>query len=78
MTWHRGPLPSGTYGWGGVVPAMVEFYPFVGDGFYFVRFEGDRVRRVDDTFLYSYEIAWWNNCLTDPPTSGNGYANDGW
>lgn len=61
--WQHGPLPTNTYGWGGVVPMELEK-----PGFYFADFCGDHViicpggKRLEADQVYMY-----NNSLDMPP-----------
>lgn len=68
--WRKGPLPPGTYMWGGAVPVDEE----TGYGFYFADFAGDHVVLVGtgkdgapDRVLKAHEVAWYNNALDLPP-----------
>jgi hypothetical protein len=64
MGWRKGPLPPGTWDWGGVVPHGED----MGRGFYFADFHGDHVKLVrDGRRLEPHEIKWWNNALSLPP-----------
>ena len=68
MAWQKGPLPPGTYYWGGVVP-----FDHKGTGFYFAEFFGDHVvmnpfDAKDGRRLEPHEVLWWNNALDLPPT----------
>lgn len=60
--WKPGPLPPGTWNWGGVVLSGTP-----ATGFYFADFHGDYVllcpgaRKVE-----ANEIAFYNNCLELP------------
>lgn len=71
MAWQKGPLPPGTYNWGGVVPHGEN----MGMGFWFADFCGDHVKIIDGSNppreLKAWEVAWWNNSLDLPP-SGKG------
>ncbi len=42
MAWQKGPMPKGTYYWGGVVP-----FDHDGTGFFFASFHGDFVMVLD-------------------------------
>ena len=70
MAWQKGPLPKGTFGWGGVVPVGESH---VGHGFYFADFKGDSVRAIGgagghkDAELGPHDVAWFDNSLTLPP-----------
>ncbi len=64
MSWKKGPLPAGTYKWGGVVPFDVG-----GDGFYFSDFQGNHVTLDTGRVLKSHEILWYNNSIDMPPES---------
>jgi hypothetical protein len=66
--WQKGPLPPGTYHWGGVVPVGQE-----STGFYFADFCGDHVKICPgDSVLKPDEVAWFNNCLDLPPCCPHG------
>lgn len=61
MAWKKGPLPAGTWNWGGVVP--------VGEtsGFYFADFCGDHVEVVPGgKVLKPEEVALYDNGLELP------------
>lgn len=66
--WKPGPLPPGTYNWGGVVPADLQ-----GVGFFFADFCGDSVKIVaagtprDGEILKPDQVAFFNNSLDLPP-----------
>ncbi len=65
MAWKRGPLPPGTYGWGGVTLANSSE-----SGFYFADFCGDHVIMSPDTIkrrLEPAEVGWYDNSLELPP-----------
>jgi hypothetical protein len=63
MGWKQGPLPPGTFWWGGVVPVGEE-----SGGFYFADFHGDHVKICPgDRVLKADEVAWFNNALDLPP-----------
>lgn len=64
MAWQKGPLPAGTFGWGGVVKVGE------GPGFRFADFKGDRVAVLGAQgghLLQADEVAWFDNSLTLPP-----------
>lgn len=70
MAWKKGPLPSGTYGWGGVVPFDEKV-----QGFYFADFAGNTVKAIGagphgktDRILQPHEVAFYDNSLELPPT----------
>jgi hypothetical protein len=72
VPWKKGPLPAGTWNWGGV--ALAETLPY---GFYFADFCGDHAKLVgvpgpdgNDRIVKSEEIVWYDNSLTLPPGSG--------
>jgi hypothetical protein len=80
MAWKRGPLPPGTYDWGGVVPVELDGKPFAGGGFFFADFCGDHVRMVTDegvTLLKPHEVAWYDNGLGLPPPEAKVYGRVG-
>lgn len=61
MAWKKGPLPAGTYYWGGVVK--------VGQGttgFYFADFRGDHVTTPDGERIEADEVAFYDNSLRLP------------
>ena len=68
--WRKGPLPMGTYGWGGVVPTDHE-----GSGFFFADFCGDHVKVLrghnwqrllpDQVVMYCNDIAMPPNARSD-------------
>jgi hypothetical protein len=67
MAWNKGPLPPGTYLWGGVVPINHK-----GSGFFFADFRGDHVvvNPGDPQYerkITAEEVRWWNNGLDLPP-----------
>lgn len=64
--WTEGPLPSGTYGFGGVVP--------VGEGsFRFADFCGDHAKCCPGGMvLLPDQVAFYNNGLTLPPGAPEG------
>lgn len=65
MAWKKGPLPRGSYGWGGVVPFDHE-----GTGFYFADFDGDKTTAytgAGDRVLQPHEVKWYDNSLELPP-----------
>ena len=67
MAWQKGPLPEGTYGWGGVVKVGED----PGAGFHFADFRGDKVYALCPTggeHLQADEVAWFDNSLTMPPS----------
>jgi hypothetical protein len=71
MAWKRGPLPKGTYHWGGVVPKGVS------NGFYFADFKGDSVDVLytDGSMprtLNPDEVEWYDNALELPPDALGG------
>lgn len=64
MNWKSGPLPAGTWNWGGVV--------LKGDdpknGFYFADFCGDHVKLCPDGRRIEPDgIQLYTNCLELPP-----------
>lgn len=66
MAWKKGPMPSDTYGWGGVVP----FDETTGGGFYFADFQGDKVVTYPgERVLKPHEVVWYDSDLTLPPNS---------
>lgn len=70
MAWKQGPLPPGTYNWGGVVPVGEG-----GGGFYFADFCGDHVKIVPgDKVLQAHEVALYDNGL-ELPADCKGRAN---
>ncbi len=65
MAWKKGPLPAGTYGWGGVVPVDLK----ASEGFFFADFCGDTVKAIThpERVLQAHEVAYYDNSLTLPP-----------
>lgn len=66
MAWKKGPLPAGSYNWGGVVPTDGSG----GGGFYFADFKGDHVELVGldpPRALKADEVKWYDNSLELPP-----------
>lgn len=69
MAWQKGPMPPGTYNWGGVVTKELAGK----SGFYFADFRGDHVVLCPDTNgtpkrVEAADILWFDNSLTLPPT----------
>lgn len=63
--WTKGPLPPGTWNWGGVTKIGKE----PKDGFYFADFCGDHVKIQSgkgEEILQPEEIGWFCNCLEVP------------
>jgi hypothetical protein len=85
MAWKKGPLPPGTYNWGGVVP--VEGYcsgpAKAAAGFYFADFRGDTAvipaagPDAPEIILKAYEVAWYDNSLELPPPEAKVYGRSG-
>lgn len=66
MAWKKGPLPPGTYGWGGVVP---DDRP-MGLGFFFADFRGDVAVMNEfgkEERIPAKNVKWYDNSLTLPP-----------
>lgn len=63
--WKKGPMPVGTYQWGGVVPVGEK----LSGCFFFADFCGDHVKVQDGTgrILQPHEVAWFNNSTELPP-----------
>jgi len=60
--WKPGPLPPGTYGWGGVqVVGRHE------SGFSYADFCGDHVKLEDGETIKPEQVNQYNNCLDLPP-----------
>lgn len=60
--WKKGPMPAGTWRWGGVVLKGQN-----GQGFYFADFRGDHVKLIHDgRIVKPEEIALYNNSLAPP------------
>jgi hypothetical protein len=74
MAWKKGPLPAGTYNWGGVVPVGSSG----SGGFYFADFQGDKVvinpNTPEEKTLKADEVEWYDNSLELAPT-GKGRAS---
>jgi len=69
MSWKKGPMPSGTWGWGGVVPVGLK-----AQGFFFADFKGNSVVAIgagtdgnSDRALSQDEVSFYNNSLELPP-----------
>lgn len=60
--WKKGPLPPGTYHWGGVVVEGND----PKSGFHFADFKGNHVVLADKTRVEAHDVAFWNNSLTFP------------
>ncbi len=60
MEWKQGPLPPGTFGWGGVTTADS------GNGFFFADFHGDHVETTIGQRLEPADVLMYNNGLTLP------------
>ena len=66
--WKKGPMPKGTYGWGGVVPHAEKEL----SGFFMAGFNGDTVTAYGaddgkDRVLKDWEVAWYCNPIQSPP-----------
>lgn len=81
MGWKQGPLPPGTWNWGGVVPRGEE-----PSGFYFADFCGDHVvvqdgggpgTPIPHRVLKPEDVAWYNNSLDLPPSGKGRNASGG-
>lgn len=65
--WKPGPLPGGTYHWGGVVKVGMS------GGFYFADFCGDHVKVCPGgEVILPDQVAMYNNCLRLPPGTPEG------
>ena len=65
MAWKKGPLPKGTYGWGGVVPTDLNTA-----GFFMADFCGDKVKIIGDgkdRVLSADEVRYYDNSIGLPP-----------
>lgn len=63
MSWKKGPMPAGTWNWGGVVPVGTGTY-----GFFFADFHGDHVILIPSgKRVEPHEVAFYNNSLELPP-----------
>jgi hypothetical protein len=61
--WKKGPLPAGTYNWGGVqIKGMSS-------GFLYADFRGDHGITDSRMRFEARDVVWWNNCLDLPPGS---------
>lgn len=72
MAWQKGPLPPGSYGWGGVVTKECE-----GSGFFFADFHGDHVHLCgcDCTEIVKPEdVIYFDNSITLPPCCTHQHA----
>ena len=69
MAWQKGPMPKGTYGWGGVVRDGEST-----QGFWFADFCGDKVKCIGpdgvEKVISGYDVAWYDNSITLPPKDG--------
>jgi hypothetical protein len=78
MAWKRGPLPPGTYNWGGIINAESAG----SGGFFFADFRGDhavvigRTGRLDER-VEAGEILWYDNGLELPPPESRAYGRAG-
>jgi hypothetical protein len=65
MSWMKGPLPAGTYNWGGVVPKGMT------GGFLFADFAGDHVMAyglgTEGKRIEAADVEWYDNHLELPP-----------
>jgi hypothetical protein len=79
MAWKRGPLPPGTYHWGGVI--LVGEDTSLG-AFHFADFAGDHVKissgRGPKRIVQPNEVAFYNNCLElfDPKKLPGGKSDE--
>lgn len=66
--WKSGPLPKGTYGWGGVTLESAD--PKA--GFQFADFCGDHVKLPykNNERIEAHDVGTYNNALTYPPIPG--------
>ena len=70
MLWKAGPMPMGTWNWGGVVALHPEKHGMYGGGFYFADFHGNHAMAIvgnKPIRLEAEEIAFYNNSLDLPP-----------
>jgi hypothetical protein len=67
MAWEEGPLPAGTWNWGGVVPHDALAH----GGFFFADFRGDHVVMnpgdAKERRLEPHEVKYYDNGLTVSP-----------
>jgi hypothetical protein len=64
MAWKKGPLPPGTYNWGGVVTRESE----ASGGFFFADFCGDHVKGMPgDLLIKAEDVVLYDNSLELPP-----------
>jgi hypothetical protein len=62
MAWRAGPMPMGTYWWGGIVLVGQSL-----DGFYFADFQGDHCLIVPGgKRVEAADVAYYNNSLMPP------------
>jgi hypothetical protein len=63
--WKKGPLPKGTWGWGGITLETAD----PKRGFQFADFKGDHVTlpMKNNERVEAYDIGTYNNALTWPP-----------
>ncbi len=66
MAWQKGPLPPGTWNWGGVALKGATF----ATGFYFADFHGDHVILDNGKRIEAADVAWYDNSITLPPVEG--------
>lgn len=63
MPWKKGPMPAGTFNWGGVVTKDCPK-----GGFYFADFRGDHVLLNDGRRIEAADVVLYDNEL-EVPTS---------
>jgi hypothetical protein len=83
MAWQRGPLPKGTWNWGGVVTIAMLSESGKSSGFHFADFCGDHVKvetfkdgRRGHERVEAHEVAFYNNALDLPPEFFRGESRD--
>ncbi len=64
MAWKKGPMPKGTYGWGGIVKTSQERDS---RGFYLADFCGDSVKLTDGEVVEADQVAMYDNSIELPP-----------
>lgn len=68
MAWKKGPLPAGSYNWGGVILQSPGHAMPTICGFHFADFCGDHalLKYEDSKRVEAWEIAFYDNDLCAP------------
>lgn len=66
--WHPGPLPAGTFNFGGIVTHDMISKDGKSMGFKFADFHGDHVMANGER-VEPNEVAFYNNSLEVPPSA---------